>query len=357
MSGKIPSRELTGEQRRQLIDTQQVHEAWLDAEDERQRRFVGSMRWVSRNGVDYLLRKIKQTETSLGPRSDTTERTFIAFTKGRERNKDLLAGLSNRLDTMAKINLAMGLGRVPLIAARILRNCTKSKLLGRQLFVVGTNSLFAYEALAGVHISSDLVATGDIDLLYDSRSRISLISYEKLTQAGLIGILRKVDQSFKPVRPRAFRAINRDGYMVDLIRPQPKDILAETSSTSVTPNPDDLDGAPIEGLHWLINAPKVDSIAIDERGYPVKIATVDPRAFAVHKAWLASKPDRSPLKSTRDREQSVLVAQLAKQYLRLEIDAEHLGSVPIALRNAAQSLLNTGVPSEKNGEASVAPNW
>ncbi len=128
-------KELTGEQRRQLIDTQQVYEAWLGADGERQRRFAGSMRWVERNGAQYLLRKIRQTENSLGPRSEETERSFAAFSEGRERNRDLLAGLSDRLNSLARVNVAMGLGRVPVIAARILRRCADTNLLGRQLLV------------------------------------------------------------------------------------------------------------------------------------------------------------------------------------------------------------------------------
>ena len=62
-------RELTGEQRRQLIDTQQVYEGWRGADAERRRRFTGSMRWVDRDGSQYLLRKHGKVEKSLGPKS------------------------------------------------------------------------------------------------------------------------------------------------------------------------------------------------------------------------------------------------------------------------------------------------
>lgn len=315
------------------------------------------MRWGNRNGVDYLLRKIGQVETSLGPRSEQTEKAFTAFVEGRERNKDLLAGLASRLDDLARINVAMRLGRVPVIAARILRRCAETGLLGKQLFVVGTNSLFAYETLAGVQFTSDFTATGDIDLLYDCRRRISFVTAEKISQSGLIGLLRKVDQSFKPLQPRAFRAVNRDGYLVDLIRPQAKNELADKASTSITSIPDDLDGAPIEGLQWLINAPKVDSIAIDERGYPVRIVTVDPRVFAVHKAWLAKQSGRPALKSARDRDQSVAVAQIARRYLGLPLDSEYLSKIPALLREAAVSTLSPDDRSPTSDEPSIRPNW
>jgi len=355
---KLTLKDLTGEQRRQFIDTQQVYEAWLNAEAERLRRFSGSMRWAERNGADYLLRKIRQAETSLGRRSQETEKAFAAFSEGREQNKDLLAGLSERLDRLAKVNVAMGLGRVPAIAARILRRCAETSLLGKQLLVVGTNSLFAYEALAGVQISSGLVATGDIDLLFDSRRRISFVTEEKITQSGLIGILRKVDKSFRPLQPRAFRATNRDGYLVDLIRPRARNVLGEGSPTSITSIADDLEGAPIDGLQWLINAPKTHAIAIAERGYPVKIPTIDPRVFALHKAWLARRPDRSAVKASRDREQSEVAALIAKQYLNLPLDKEYLAAFPAALREAAaHSMLAADSPPGLSEDSPIEPDW
>jgi hypothetical protein len=119
-------KELRGEQRRQMIDTRQVFDTWRQAHHEANRRFAGSMRWGERNGTDYLLRKIKQAETSLGRRGVETERIYEAFVSGRAENRDRLAGLTNRLDELAPVNRALGLGRVPVIAARILSVCPKS---------------------------------------------------------------------------------------------------------------------------------------------------------------------------------------------------------------------------------------
>ena len=63
------------------------------------------------------------------------------------------------------INRALRLNRVPSIETRILSALDREGLLGKQIFVVGTNALFAYELMAGVLISGDLLATKDIDLL------------------------------------------------------------------------------------------------------------------------------------------------------------------------------------------------
>ncbi len=220
---------LSADQRRQLIDTQQAHEAWRAAKAASNHRFAGSMRWGERSGKEYLLRKIGKVETSLGLRSKNTEAAYEAFLRGRSENSDRLAGLSERLDRLAPVNVAMGLGRMPSIAARILRACDEQGLLGEQLIVVGTNAMFAYEVQAGVQIESGLVATGDIDLLYDARRHISL-AVTGLATEGLIGLLKKVDGSFAPIRPRGFRAANRDGYFVEPHKTGCKGCFSQQSS-------------------------------------------------------------------------------------------------------------------------------
>jgi hypothetical protein len=310
------------------------------------------MRWVERGGAEYLLRKIGRSETSLGPRGPKTEAAYRAFIEGRRENDSRLEGLKRRLDELAPVNRAMGLGRIPSIGARILRQCDERGLLGTQLFVVGTNALYAYEVLAGVHVHSDLVASGDIDLLLDARRCISL-ALAGVRADAFIGLLRKVDRSFS-ARPRGFRATNRDGYMVDLIRPEADDVFRDRSAAALTDLPDDIEGAAIFGLGWLINSPKLEAVAIDERGYPVRMVVIDPRAFALHKAWLSSRPDREPLKAVRDLDQAKAAALIATRYLRRSFDSPDLAALPASLRDRADALSAAG-----SGAAPAAgtPNW
>ena len=117
------------------------------------------MRWVERNGAEYPLRKIRQTENSLGPRGEETERSFAAFFEGRERNRDLLAGIANRRNSLAKVNIAMGLARCRPSRPGYCGAAPRRICLAKQLLVVDTNALFAYEALAGKQIASGLTAT------------------------------------------------------------------------------------------------------------------------------------------------------------------------------------------------------
>jgi hypothetical protein len=346
-------RELRGEQRRQLIDTQQVFDTWRQAHREANHRFAGSMRWGERNGTDYLLRKIGQSERSLGPRSVETERAYEAFASGRAENQDRLAGLTNRLDELAPVNRALGLGRVPVIAARILRECDEAGLLGEHLTIVGTNALYAYEAAAGVQTESDLVASLDIDLLYDARRRLSL-ALSGVRATGLIGLLRAVDTSFAPIHPRNFRAANRDGYLVDLIRPETRDPIRDKSRPALTDLPEDLEGAAIFGLGWLVNSPKMDVVAIDERGYPVRMVVIDPRAFALHKAWVSAREDREPVKARRDFQQAQTAALIARRYLRRSFESTELDALPKELRELAPKIEPANDDGAKHHRK---PNW
>jgi hypothetical protein len=47
----------------------------------------------------------------------------------------------------------------------------------------------------------------------------------------------------------------------------------------------------------------------------VPLRVPDPRAFALHKAWLASRPDREPLKKPRDLAQAKAVAAMVVQHM------------------------------------------
>ena len=93
-------------------------------------------------------------------------------------------------------------------------------MLGRNIMVVGTNSLYAFEAAGGVFFENPILASKDMDLLRDTRGRLSFVADMDSERAGLMGILRKADRSFEP----SIRTVNRNGYLVDLIKPIPKPI-------------------------------------------------------------------------------------------------------------------------------------
>ncbi|MBO0753004.1 MAG: hypothetical protein J2P53_12880 [Bradyrhizobiaceae bacterium] len=157
---------------------------------------------------------------------------------GRAANHDRLKALAGRLDELAPVNRAMGLGRVPVTAARILRECDKAELLGDHLIVVGTNALFAYEAAARVQIErgSWRQATSTCSMM---RVVTSAWPFRTSTRAPDRCAPRR-NTSFAPVRSGSIRAANRDGYLVDLIRPLARDPLRDPSRRALTDVPEDL---------------------------------------------------------------------------------------------------------------------
>jgi hypothetical protein len=350
-------RELSSDQIRQLIDTEQAYDVYRTSLKEYEQRFSGSMSWKkSTNDKDYLYKKTQGIWKSLGPRAPETEVIFGQFHTGRESAKTRVSRLAKRLDELAPVNRAMALGRVPLLTARIIRALGKSGLIGTAVDVVGTNALFAYERMAGVQITGGLLSTQDVDLLFDSRFSLRLISKD-FSHKGLIGLLQKIDHSFAPLARNGYRAANRDGFLVDLIKPTPKDRMSTREKVRFSADDEDLQAIEIEGLTWLVNSPKISTVVIDEKGYPLDYTCPDPRAFALHKLWLSRRSDRDAAKRMRDELQAKTVAGLIRARLpHLSFEANDLQALPLALRQLAPEL--EPMPDGDVGEAlSLTPNW
>lgn len=328
--------ELNDEQRRQLIDVRQAFEPWREAAREFRHSYQGSMHWVKTGERQYLKRRYGKSWESLGVRSPQTEATKASYTEQRSRLRQRITRLGKRLDAMKKINRAHGLGRMPDTAAKVLRKLDEVGLLGKQLFVVGTHSLYAYEARAGVFFDGGLTATTDIDLLWDSRRKLSLAVAPEVRTEGLIGLLRHVDKSFE-AQPGHYRAVNEDGYFVDLIRPLEKDEVRAAAS-KMTDADHDMAASAIIGLQWLINAPKFDEVVIGSDGLPLWISCIDPRVYALHKLWMSKQQSREPIKRKRDMGQAKSVAEVAREFLGMKFNAKDLSALPIELVRCAKEL-------------------
>lgn len=345
--------QLDGSQIRQLIDTEQLFSAFRELELEREQRFRGSMAWKRVGNRQYLYRKKGDRWQSLGRRDSDTEHTYERFRTGRAETKERLRALDERIRRQAPINRAMGLGRVPWMAARILRKLERVHLLGRAISIVGTHALYAYERMAGGHFASAHVATQDIDLLYDARHRLRFLAPDT-REEGLTGLLSDVDASFRQMTPRGYRAVNDTGFIVDLIMPMPRRPARPSTPRRIGSGDDDMTAAEIEGLSWLQNSPQLHQIAIDERGFPVRIDVPDPRAFALHKLWVSERADRDRLKARRDADQARAVARLVLRHLpHLRFDDESLSALPQALRARTGAL----VARAREGDSLEQMDW
>src|SRR5271165_5749493 len=213
--------ELNPDQRRETINTRQRFQSFREARA-RLPPYRGSMVWAKARGHEYLSRvgydkRGRRRQSSLGRRSDETERVKAEFERGREEAQGRLRNLEGVMQRQSAVNRALGLGRIPLIGAKILRALDDNGLLGGGIRVIGTNAIYAYEAAAGVHLDPGLTTTEDIDLLVDSRARLAFVATEEIEAASLLRILQRVDRSFVRTA-RNFRAANRDGYLVDPVK-------------------------------------------------------------------------------------------------------------------------------------------
>ncbi len=306
-------KEWTDTQRRVFIDTVQVYEAFTET-FRKSRSYRGGMHWKKAKAREYLFKTRDRfgNGKSLGPRSPETEKIMAEFRKGKQDAKERLAKLKERLAEQARFCKAAMIQRVPRLVAAILRLLDQENILGRNIIVVGTNAMFGYEANAGVFLDTPILATRDIDILWDTRTGLKFVGDQTVINNGLMGILRKADKSFEPLHKRGFRAVNSEGFMVDLIKPdQPWHMIQKKHMGKEG----DLEAAEIRNLQWLVSAPKFFQIIIGDDGYPAAIAVPDPRAFALHKLWLSEQPDREPVKKQRDYDQGITIAGLVVQYL------------------------------------------
>ena len=329
--------ELTHQQSRLAIDVGQLYEVHV-ASSRQLAELKGTLIWKVLRGKTYLFKKLdaKGNGRVIGLRGPETEATLLAARRRKAELRERLASLRARLAEHARLAKALRIARVPATTASVLRVLHRAGMLGRNVIVVGTNALYAYEAAGGVQFDSSVMETGDVDILWETRSRLTLASSERA--AGLIGLLRQADRSFEPAGARSFRAANRNGFMVDLLKPLPKDLIRDDGRRTIGAD-DDLFAAETRNLAWLLSAKKFHQTAIARDGFPVPMIVPDPRLFALHKLWLAEQPDREPVKKGRDRAQGNAVLALLEERLpQYPLDPAVLKGLPRAARTPKSRL-------------------
>ncbi|KPC54608.1 GSU2403 family nucleotidyltransferase fold protein [Amantichitinum ursilacus] len=318
---------------RHIIDSQQTFDSLLDAE-RALHSYKGSMLWRDVGPYTYLIKRdTKGGQTSLGKKNEETLAIYEAFQRNKAEAKASVNDLTQALNERQRINKALGIGRAPQILVDVLNRIREARL-DDHILIVGTNAMYAYEAQAGVRFDDSTLATTDVDLLWDSRKRLSVWHAEDIGEDGLLGILKKADKSFALMEDQRYTARNASGYMVDLIKRKRQWLeLDEAEEQQIIKSDHDFRAAKIEGLTWLLSSPRFREMIISEKGELAYMDTIDPRAFAIHKHWLASRPGRDPRKARRDKMQSLAVRSLVEHWLpHLPFSGMH--AIPESLRAA-----------------------
>ena len=336
----------TERQAREISNTEQKF-FQLQELHQKERSFKGTMTYRKTKGNDYLVRwfyqvaengERKRVANVLGRKSDEMDLLLSNFEKGRELLKTKIRELEKDLENQAAINRQIGIGRVPELSARIIRKFQKVGIGSERMRVVGTHALYLYEMLAGVALHEDVTGTEDIDFLLDARSGLRFVVDDTLDDERLISVLRSADRSFDR-SDNLYRAFNKNGFLVDFIKPQTKEPWFEDMLETKS---DDLQPSPVEGQGWLVNARNISATLIDQRGHALKMSAPDPRVFAIHKLWLSGLKSRDPLKKGRDKLQATLVASLVHHHLAKQFpwQADDLKSVPKQIVDEALSTFN-----------------
>ncbi|MBX6423434.1 GSU2403 family nucleotidyltransferase fold protein [Thermosulfurimonas sp. F29] len=341
MSFKGKVLEFNEEQRRIFIDAQQLWEAFCELYHEGL-SYRGGLYWKNVRGRDYLIRVLdsRGATKSLGPRSPETEKIFENWHRKKEEFRRKREAFMQKADIVRRMCKALHLNRVPLVVAKIAREMFLMRDLRKRTMILGTNAIYAYEAMAGVFVSSGLLATRDLDVLWDARSCLQIAG---LSKEGFLGLLKRADPSFRP-GDTPYRAVNKDGFWVELLKPTPKTLTEiQNPHLRISPFPEDMLALETKGTRWIVSCPKVYAIAIGHDGLPVPLVVPDPRAFVLHKLWVARQTDRPALKRKRDVAQALLVFYLLKHYLpQFPLNEEtvnrELQALPVKLRKLTKLL-------------------
>ena len=275
---------------RQYIDAVSVFEALEEAQAEAA-HVRGGMYWhagpPSLPESKYLVRTTPAgSETSLGPCTPETEAIYARFTQRKRESAERVSGLKTALEQQQRLNRALRVGRVdPLVVALLGR--LASTRLSPHFKVVGTHALYAYETAAGVRLDSGTVATRDIDLLWDTRKRLQFSTQLARVDSSMLGVLKKVDPTFRIRQSQKYTAVNKDGFEVDIIR----------------------------RANVLLDAPGFSAVIVASNGTMARMDTVHPATFVAFKRWMADQTGREALKRRRDALQADAVQTLMETYL------------------------------------------
>lgn len=341
--------ELSNAQSKQYLDAAAAHEGWTQT-FQRMQEYRGGMHWKTIGGRQYLYRTHDRrgNAKSHGPRSPDTERIYGEFSRRKAELAERLEKLDESLRLHTRVNAAHRLGTVPAEVLDVCEVLSRAQIMGKGITVIGTNAMHAYGFLAGVRFDSEIMATTDVDLLWNHKAKLSLVAGNELSAAGLLGLLKQADKTYEQDPAQPFRARSASNFMVDLIRQTPVPPWAQEPDRFFD---DDLVATDIPRVQWLLSAPKLSQLVVGVDGRMTSMTVPDPRAFAAYKLWLSQQVDREPMKKGRDLHQAKAVIRLIQERL------PHLGnwgafkSIPREIMGAAWDLKTPGT-----GHDPVAPD-
>lgn len=298
---------------RLLANLEQHYLGWLQAE-----RIIapGRLTWKTVAGKEYLYRIVDGAGNgrSLGPRDDASEAQFTQWQTAKEQ----VGTLSNRMLMDGAQYRAMRLPILPAFAGQALRQLDIAGQLGDHgVLVVGTNALVAYAIEAQMRLGTDVTATDDFDLTWASA--------DLPRGRPVFDVLKEADRTWTVNQERPFQALNARGDELELLLPKQLAKVFPRGSGGLLP-------IPLPEQDWLLPGRRVEHVVACSDRKPARVMAPDPRWFALHKLWLADKPERNPLKKPKDRAQGEQLLDLvAERMPHYPLDEEFAQALPAEL--------------------------
>jgi len=298
---------------KQKHNSKMLYESYLEALHLYNLQFRYKMLWQKhKDGYQLLAKENLKTgkREYLGRRDEVTEKISDAFRNAKQQTKERLKNLKEKLKRDARLNKLEGIARAPKELISLFRKINELNL-DDKLIVIGTNSLYAYEAKAGVMIEEEHLATHDIDILNRKEKGVSFMFSAIGESSTALELLQSIDTSFYQSPKVPYRFINNDGVWIEMIVPSrmPTEGSAKNDILS------DVIPLALDGLQWLENARLFTEMIIGLDGRSANITTIHPLEYAIYKNWLGQREERDFLKHTRDIEQSRLVTKIITEYM------------------------------------------
>ncbi len=310
-----------------------AYEQWLDARQQLAAMPV-SLYWQAKPSGDYLAVKRRSSDpgTTIGPRSEATQARLAEFTRGKAELKARVTQADATIADRAAQYRALRLPPLPDRQAEILRALDVGRLLRHDLMVVGTNAFVAYSLLCNARFPTGVEETEDFDLAWCRGSGVSLT---RLTpdepgtppRSPLLAVLQGVDASYRLNTRKPYQAVNASNYEVELLM-----------APSLAPLPKGEVFEPMVSLHeqeWLLKGRPVAIVVATIRQRACPLYVPDPRWMALHKLWLARKPERNALKRPKDQRQGDVLLSACRYFLAdsYPIDIDFVLELPPELRD------------------------
>ncbi|OSZ71157.1 hypothetical protein CAP37_18075 [Hydrogenophaga sp. IBVHS1] len=303
---------LSEDQLRQYIDAESSYTAMEQARQAAS-EMRGTLFWREDRGHSYLVRaNTAAKQTRLGPKSVETEAMYLRFHERKALLSERLTRLKEAVTRHERLNRALRVGRCPNILIAILQRFEQYGL-SPHLLTVGTHALYAYEAAAGVRIAPQALATQDVDVLFDTRKRITFFSRLQEADLSFLDVLRKADKTFEVRDDQLQTAVNAHGFEVDVIRREAGDV--DPHPLRMSHKDVDLWAVQVSSGSRMLGAKRFSQVVVASNGTMARMHTFAPDAFIKIKRALSTSRSRDPLKKPKDALQANIVDELVREFL------------------------------------------